>query len=44
MRGLWSSRGTDYISDALTLLTDWTRDGREICGARFRSTRPNTPR
>jgi pterin-4a-carbinolamine dehydratase len=31
MRALWNpSRGGDYLNDALTLLTGWTRDGLEI--------------
>ncbi|PZM94565.1 MAG: pterin dehydratase [Actinobacteria bacterium] len=31
MRGLWGRRGgTDSISDALTVLTEWTRDGRQL--------------
>jgi pterin-4a-carbinolamine dehydratase len=31
MRALWNpGRGGDYLNDALTLLTGWTRDGLEI--------------
>jgi pterin-4a-carbinolamine dehydratase len=31
MRALWNSRGKrDYLSDVLTLLTGWTREGRQI--------------
>jgi 4a-hydroxytetrahydrobiopterin dehydratase len=31
MRALWGSRaGRDYLSDALTLLPGWTREGRQI--------------
>ncbi|HEX5540963.1 MAG TPA: 4a-hydroxytetrahydrobiopterin dehydratase [Micromonospora sp.] len=31
MRALWRDRAArDYLSDALTLLTGWTRDGRQI--------------
>lgn len=31
MRALWNrQQSRDYLSDALTLLAGWTRDGREI--------------
>lgn len=31
MRALWSRRPpTDYLSDALTLLTGWSREGRQL--------------
>lgn len=31
MRALWSGRtGRDYLTDALTLLAGWTREGRQI--------------
>ncbi|WP_033340877.1 4a-hydroxytetrahydrobiopterin dehydratase [Catenuloplanes japonicus] len=34
MRALWSNSGRtanrDYLSDALTLLTGWTRDGQQL--------------
>jgi len=31
MGGLWRTRGArDYLNDALTLLTGWTREGRQI--------------
>ena len=31
MRALWGSRASrDYLSDALTLLPGWTREGRQI--------------
>lgn len=31
MRALWSGgHQRDYLSDALTLLSGWTRDGREL--------------
>lgn len=31
VRGKWSTRnGDDYLSDALTLLTGWTQEGRKI--------------
>ncbi|SDX99074.1 Pterin-4a-carbinolamine dehydratase [Micromonospora pattaloongensis] len=31
MRALWAGRSSrDYLSDALTVLTGWTRDGRQL--------------
>ena len=31
MRALWTGRGkSDYLSDALALLSGWTREGRQL--------------
>ncbi|MEV1285760.1 4a-hydroxytetrahydrobiopterin dehydratase [Micromonospora sp. NPDC049679] len=31
MRALWAGRsGRDYLSDALTVLTGWSREGRQL--------------
>ncbi|HEY3010503.1 MAG TPA: 4a-hydroxytetrahydrobiopterin dehydratase [Micromonosporaceae bacterium] len=30
MRALWNGQNRDYLSDALALLTGWTREGRDL--------------